>query len=99
MPLSRLQRYIVLQCLGAPRRTVSRGLIGRYYASVLRSPSAKDQADAVTKSIERLVARGLATSVGKMTAQKWYPHTITLTPAGRKLALAARGKQQRLPLR
>lgn len=99
MSLSRLQRYILQQSLIAPRRTISRGVIARYYAAVRTPPSTKDQATAITKSIERLVARGLATSLGRKTAERWYPHEVTLTSAGRKLALASRGKQQRLPLR
>ncbi len=83
--LSSLQKRLLLSALSAKN--------GR------RSAVSGHQTRVVTKALERLIARGLATGYGVKTAKKWYITSIRLTPAGRREARRLRGEQQRLPLR
>ena len=53
----------------------------------------------ITRSIERLIEKGLLIGFGHKTAEKWFTETVTLTPTGRAAAKSLFGKQQRLPFR
>jgi DNA-binding MarR family transcriptional regulator len=92
MQLSELQKYILKQTYrGGPR--TARSIFVKFY------PKASDEEqNTITRSIERLVIKGLLISYGRKTAQKWFTDTVSLTPAGRKRALSLYSEQARLPL-
>lgn len=100
MRLSRLQRYILLECYGRRGPTpIGRHDFERFYASGAKKPSKKDQANILSRSIERLIDQELAIGYGRRTPHKWYIDTIKLTQAGRRLTRSLLGQQQELPFK
>lgn len=59
----------------------------------------KTQQNAVTKSLERLIDKGLMIGYGRRTPKKWFIEEVALTPKGRKQARKLLGEQQALPLK
>ncbi len=57
----------------------------------------RTQQDAVTKSLERLIDKGLLIGYGRRTPKKWFIDEVILTPKGRKETKKLLGKQQKLP--
>lgn len=99
MRLSTLQRYILLESLNGRRKKIGRRQLLRFYRDQPKVPSAKDQQDALTKSLERMMDKGLLIGYGRRTPQKWFIDEIALTPEGRRNAKKLLGEQQKLPLR
>ncbi len=86
MRLSVLQRVILETSYGAPTKKVSRLSV--------RGSSQK----VITRSLERLIDKGLLVGYGVRTPQKWYIKEIRLTPLGRKAARKLNGEQTKLPI-
>ncbi|MDD5110398.1 MAG: hypothetical protein PHI63_04245 [Patescibacteria group bacterium] len=99
MVLSRLQRYILTQALAAPKRTLSRASIARFYDGSAHRPKGKDLVNIISRSIDRLVSREFLVGYGRKTATKWFVETVKLTPKGRRASRKMLGEQQRLPLK
>lgn len=97
MYLSSLQRFILLECLDGTRRRVARTMFMAFYRKQPSSPSGKDRQDAITKSLERLIDKGLMIGYGRRTPKKWFIDEVALTPKGRKETKKLLGKQQKLP--
>ncbi|OGY91605.1 MAG: hypothetical protein A3B30_01300 [Candidatus Komeilibacteria bacterium RIFCSPLOWO2_01_FULL_52_15] len=89
MQVSDLQRYILKQTYIRGPRT-SRAAFSAFY----QKPS-DDEVKAITRSIERLIARGLVIGYGRMTAEKMYIETVSITARGRNYV--KRMLQLRLP--
>jgi hypothetical protein len=87
-----------LVCYESRQRPVPRRSFRGFYASRPDAPSRKDQENDITRSMERLIDRGLLSGYGKRTPAKWFIESVSLTPAGRRLAKRLRGEQQSLPL-
>lgn len=94
MRLSDLQKYILASCHGAGGRCGRKRMITYY--ETRKKPSHKDQVDAVTKTLERLIDRGFLVGYGVRTPKKWYIKDVRLTLAGRKIVRLLRGTQQKL---
>ena len=99
MQLSDLQRYILTQALAANRATVRKEVLLRFYGARSKRLRPKDEISDLTRSVERLIDRGLVIGYGSKTAQRWFVTEVRLTPAGRRLARELLGTQQRLPLK
>lgn len=99
MAFSGLQRYILVQAFSSPQRSLSRGVIARYYERRSRRPKARDIPSIVSRSLERLIARQLLVGYGRQTAKKWFIERVRLTPRGRGVAWKLLGVQQALPLK
>lgn len=97
MRLSGLQRFTLIECYNRSKTHLPRQAVHAYYKSMPRSPLVIQ--DVVTKSLERLVDKGLLIGYGRRTPKKWYINEIKLTPRGRKLARKLLGEQLALPLR
>ncbi|KKU13269.1 MAG: hypothetical protein UX17_C0022G0002 [Parcubacteria group bacterium GW2011_GWC2_45_7] len=95
MRLSRLQRYILGVCFSINGR-VGRVHFPRFYEGETVRP--KDIVDTITKTLERLIDKGLMVGYGVRTPKKWYIKEVRLTPLGRKVAKRLQGEQQKLPL-
>jgi len=96
--LSELQKYILTTCiLARSSRRIRKDTLIEYYHGKRNVPSTSEQQGTVTKSIERLVTRGLLSVQGRKTSKKMFIRDIRLTPLGRKRARALLGEQQRLP--
>jgi hypothetical protein len=98
MHLSALQRYILQTTVLIGRKKVSRQIFHRFYHSAA-TPSRTLQINAITKSLERLIAKKLVIGFGELTACKWFIKEIQLTALGRNLAKDLLGQQITLPLK
>lgn len=93
MRLSDLQRYILKQTyVHGPH--CARSVFIAYYAK-----PTENEVKIITKSLERLITKGLLTGYGHKTAEKWFTEDVSFTPAGRRIAKAIIAQQQRLPLK
>lgn len=99
MQLSDLQRYILVQALAANRTTIHKEALLRFYSAGPKRLKPKDEISDLTRSVERLIDRGLVIGYGSKTAQRWFVTEVRLTPPGRRLARELLGTQQLLPLR
>lgn len=95
MRLSSLQKYILTAAREAKGK-FGRERLMKFYAEGSDGPSHKEQMDAVTKALERMIDRELMTGYGVRTPHKWFIKEIKLTPKGRKLAKKIYGEQQSL---
>ena len=93
-----LRAYILKKAMEGSGRISRRGLEG-YYSGLSDSLKRKDQTDALTKAILRLIARGLVVGVGVRTKEKWFIKEVQLTAAGRRAAKTILSKQPTLPFR
>ena len=96
MRLSLFSRHILNVCY------LAKGKVGRkpfqaFYEGKEARP--KDVVGTVTKTLERLIDKGLLTGLGVRTPKKWYIKEVRLTPLGRRMAKRLQGEQQRLPLK
>ena len=96
MKLSALQKYILMECLTADEK-ILRGKLLKYYSNKKNKPKIKDQRDIISKSLNKLIEKGLIVGYGKRTAEKWFFTFIQLTPKGKKKAMEIfKSKQQKL---
>lgn len=96
MRLSPLSRHILQVCYQAKGK-IGRAPFHKFYDGKEVKP--KDLVDTITKTLERLIDKGLLTGLGVRTPKKWYIKEVRLTPFGRKLAKKLQGEQQKLPLK
>ncbi|MFA6198517.1 MAG: hypothetical protein WC734_05215 [Patescibacteria group bacterium] len=99
MTFSSLQRYILREAYMSRQKQFSRRGMAKFYQYHKPMPSAKDQQNIITKSIERLIDKGYLIGYGRRTPQKWFIDSIALTAPGRKAGKKFMGEQQALPLR
>lgn len=97
MNLSSWQRLMLREAAKAKPR-VHRRLFEQEYKRLNPEASQKEVMDMVTKTMERLIDRGLAIGYGYKTQYKLFLTTLNLTPAGRKVAKEISKKQILLPL-
>lgn len=109
MRLSALQKHILLTSYGSPStpaasgglrsggKRISRTVFHKFYEGKVMKQKAV--VDVITRTLERLIDKGLMVGLGVRTPKKWYIKEVRLTPAGRKAARKLRGEQQRLPLK
>ena len=99
MKLSRLQRYILINCYLARKGRVLKRKLASFYDKVTKKPKAKDINDIVSRSVNLLIKKDLAIGFGSKTARKWYLKEVRLTPRGRALAKKLLGEQRKLPFK
>lgn len=97
MKLSKLQKYILVNSLGG--RKINRRKFNKFYHTQKKKPKAEIITKIITKSLERLIDKGLMVGYGERTQFKWFIKEIALTTYGRKLAKKLLGEQQKLPLK
>ena len=93
MNLSELQKYILKTTLQNDKARLSRNIFEKFYDNKKNSPSTKIRANIITKSIERLIDKGLLTGFGEKTQYKLFITHIKLTSRGKKIALKLLGEQ------
>lgn len=96
MRLSGLQRFALVECYDRRKARLPRKAVHAFYKSMPKQP--KDIQDVVTKSLERMIDKGLLVGFGRRTPKKWFIEEIRLTPTGRRLARRLLGEQLSLPL-
>lgn len=98
MRLSGLQKFILLNVLSSRERYTRRQLL-HYYNKHKHKPKKEDQQGIITRSLERLIEKGLLIGYGRRTPQKWFINEVRLTTVGRREAKKLLGEQQSLPFR
>lgn len=78
---------------------ISRNVLDKFYDNSKNSPPKKIQANIITKSIERLIDKGLLVGFGEKTQYRLFINQIQLTREGNKVACQLLGRQTQLPLR
>jgi len=78
---------------------LNRSGIVRFYADAAKRPKAKDLANIISRSVDRLITKEMLVGYGKKTATKWFVETVKLTARGRGAARKMLGEQQVLPLK
>ena len=97
MRLSHLQKYILLSLVGS-RGNCQRSQLMRFYDKQKNPPKKEDQQRIMTKSLERLIDKGLMVGYGRRTPEKWFIDEIKLTSKGKKEVKKLYGQQQVLPI-
>lgn len=98
MRLSQLQKYILLDLYNKKGRSKRKHLL-KFYEKKKNAPKKPDQQGIVTKSIERLIDKGLMIGYGRRTPQKWFIVEVQLTRKGIKETKKLFGEQQSLPFK
>lgn len=94
MRLSLLQKHILRVCFQAKGK-VPRAPFHAFYEG--KSARPKDIVDTITKTLERMIDKGLLVGLGVRTPKRWYIKEVRLTPLGRRTAKKFQGEQQHLP--
>lgn len=96
MALSALQRAVLRAAYRAARGRVPRAALSE---ALRRSKSVDYSAEILSRSIDRLIDRGLLVGYGHRTQDKWFIEAVRLTPAGRHQARFILKAQASLPLK
>lgn len=97
--LSSLQKYVLNKGLEGEKNTVSKAVLKRFYIGQKNQPNHEDQINIITKSVDKLIKRGLVKGVGVKTTKKWFVKEVILTKDGLKKAKELLGQQQELPFK
>jgi hypothetical protein len=100
MRLSRLQKFILRNCLESRNNTCEKkALFGFYSSTQLRQNKIAIQV-ALQNSLDNLVAKDLIMAHGYKTARKWHISKIKLTAAGKKtIREILKSRQKKLPIK
>ncbi|MFH1537242.1 MAG: hypothetical protein ABID45_04595 [Patescibacteria group bacterium] len=93
MKLSALQKYILLEVLQHKGKYYKKDLLN-YYKDKDKKPSKEDQFNIITKSVERMIDKGLLIGYGRKTPEKMFIKRLRLTDEGRKTAIKIRQSKQ-----
>jgi hypothetical protein len=96
MILSELQRYVLRTAYRYPRVRVPRQA---FADGPRRSRPVRHSAEILSRSLERLIDRGLLIGFGHRTSDKWFIESVRLTTLGRRHARAILSAQASLPLK
>jgi len=94
--LSKLQKYILINSLVGGR--YARGKLKKFYVGTGKT-KVKDATKIITRSLERLIDKGLMVGYGERTRHKWFIKEVQLTRSGKRLAKKLLGEQQSLPFK
>jgi len=97
MKLSVLQKFILLEAYG--RKKVDRKLFNRFYLNKKSAPKGRAAVKIITKSLERLIDKGMIVGFGELTKHKWYISEVRLTPVGQRQTKKLMGEQASLPFK
>ncbi len=93
--LSPLQKYILCQGYANGAKEIKKDNLLKCSTKQPR----KDAINILSKSIDRLIARGLVVGCGYKTSEKLFITSIKLTSSGRRAARQLMGVQQKLPFK
>lgn len=99
MRLSKLQKYILLECFDKKYSKLDRKILLKFYNSYKKKPKKDIQINSISTSLDRLIKKGLLVGFGEITKTKVFIDKIRLTAQGRKSAKKLLGEQKKLPLK
>ena len=85
MKLSKLQKFILLECLGRKGKFKRQTLL-RFYDKQKQPAKKEDQQKIISQSLERLIDKELMIGFGRRTPHKWFIEEIKLTAKGKRKA-------------
>jgi len=92
--LSVLQKYILEELFDHGDKLHKKDLL-KFYDDKEDKPSKEDQYNILTKSIDRLIDRGLVVGFGKRTEEKMFIKRMYLSESGINVVLKIRRSTQR----
>ena len=99
MRLSNLQKYILKKVWNSNKLKVNRYNFNSFYSQKKKDPQKNLQIKIITKSIERLIDRGLLIGFGEKTQYKLFINKVKLTSFGKKETKKLFGEQIKLPFK
>ncbi|MBD3360146.1 MAG: hypothetical protein GF365_05600 [Candidatus Buchananbacteria bacterium] len=99
MRLSKLQKYILLQCFERKYSKLDRKNLVAFYNSSKPKIKKQSQINSITVSLDRLIKKGLLVGFGEITKEKVFMENVSLTCLGRLEAKKLLGEQRKLPLK
>ncbi len=99
MRLSKLQKYILLQCFERKCSKLARKNLVDFYNLSKQKIKRESQINSITVSLDRLIQKGLLVGFGEITKQKIFIDKIRLTRLGRQIAKNLLGEQKKLPFK
>ncbi len=99
MRLSKLQKYILVQCYHYKGDKMHRNRLIKFYGNVQAAPKSDIQIKIITRSLESLIDKELMIGNGVRTPHKWFIKEIRLTSKGKQEAKKLLGEQMSLPLK
>lgn len=99
MKLSNLQKYILDHIWASKKTKVNRHKFMKFYDKVKKAPNKELQIKIISRSLERLINRGILVGFGERTKHKRYIKEVKFTPVGRKIARKLQGEQVELPFK
>ncbi len=97
MKVSALQKYILVNSFGSKK--VNRKKFDKFYDKKKNLLKGEARIKIITKSIERLINKGLIVGYGEKTQHKWYISEVELTHKGKLVTRKLLGEQIKLPLK
>lgn len=95
MPFSALQKYITKSCYGQ-KKVLVKTRFEKFYCGLNKVSGKSERTKIISRSIDRLINKGIMTGWGEKTQHKWFISEIRLTPSGRKAAKKLQGEQTKL---
>jgi len=99
MRLSKLQKYILIQCYHYKGDRMHRDRLIKFYGKVQKSPKSEIQTKIISRSLESLMDKELMVGYGMRTPHKWFIKEIRLTIKGKNEAKKLLREQMALPLK
>ena len=97
MTLSKLQRYILRQAWESTKPKVNRRIFNDFYNAKKSAPRLPLRTKIITKSLERLIEKGLLIGYGTKTQHKLFITQVRLSPKGKKMTKKILGQQTTFP--
>ena len=97
--LSKLQKFILVQCRNLKKKEVPRREFLKFYFGAVKKPSKSDRHNIITKSLMRLIRKDLLVGFGEITQEKIFIERVRITRTGRREVRRILDKQQKLPLK
>ena len=97
MKLSLLQKFILKEGFGTKGR-ILRSRFNKFYNGKV-TPTILERVKVISKSIDRLIAKGLLAGFGEKTQHKWFIKEVQLTAKGLAEAKKLMGEQTSLPFK
>ncbi|PIZ99264.1 MAG: hypothetical protein COX77_02025 [Candidatus Komeilibacteria bacterium CG_4_10_14_0_2_um_filter_37_10] len=96
MTLSNLQKYILKETLSEAKK-IGRRRFEKFYERYKQNVKGDLRVKIISKSLERLIERGLLKGYGERTKCKWFITEVKLTARGQRQAKILLGFQEELP--
>jgi len=98
MKFSALQKFLLTQSYNHKKK-IDRKIFNKFYNQQAKPPKGEGRVKIITRSLERLIDKGLMVGFGERTKHKWFISEVKLTAIGRRQAKKLLGEQRKLPFK